>query len=147
MSIVYRIDKENGTLFIVWDGVIKAGDPQQNALGVTTDEDFPPARNLILTDLRTAIIDPSIDAEVLEEVATFYGSHEKADKLRVALVASEAYTRSDLFQQLVSQYGISAIVFNTLDTACIWLGIDEEMCERTLQELHDQARIGRQGRV
>ena len=147
MSIVYRIDREKGILFIVWDGVIKAGEPQKNALGVISDAGFPPARNLILADLRTAIIDPSIDAEVLEEIAAIYGSHKQAAKLRAALIASEAYNKSILFQQFISQYGTSLIVFNNPDTACTWLGIDEEICERTLKELHAQARMGRLRRI
>jgi hypothetical protein len=74
-------------------------------------------------------------------------THEQAGKLRAALVASEAYTRSALFQQFASQYGVLVMVFNALDTACIWLGIDEEICERTIQELRAQARTGRLGRV
>ena len=39
------------------------------------------------------------------------------------------------------------MVLNALDTACTWLGIDEEICERTIQELRAQARTGRLGRV
>jgi hypothetical protein len=58
----------------------------------------------------------------------------------VAIVASEAYTKAVAFERVLLRYGASVVVFNFLENACTWLGIEAEEIERLLRQLRGQAR-------
>ena len=55
--------------------------------------------------------------------------------MRAAIVAGEAFPKAVEFERLISRYGASAIVFNSLGTACTWLGMSDDEVEQKLQQL------------
>jgi hypothetical protein len=140
MSIVYRIDKEQGSTFVLWHGVVTAEVFLAHARQLRSDADWPPDRHLHLSDLRTASLDVSIDEGTLAAVADLYGGHPKIATLRAAIVAGEAFKKAVVFEHLISRYRLSVIVFNTLVGACTWLGINVDHAEQTLRQLRVQAR-------
>jgi len=145
MSIVYRIDKEKGITFVLWDGVVTADQFLAQVRRLTSDANWPPSRRLHLADLRSAAVDASIDEAILEDAAKLYAMHpNKIARIRAAIVAEEAFKKSLIFEHFVSRFaadsGASVIVFNMIDGACRWLGIDANQAEQTLRELRAQSR-------
>ena len=140
MSIVYRIDQEGGIAFVLWDGVVTADEWLAHVRRVLADAAWPPDGRMHLTDLRTATPDVSIDEAVLKQVADLYGTHPKIADLRVAIVAGDAFVKAGMFERFVTRHRPFVFVFNTLNPACEWLGIDVSDAQRTLQSLRTQAR-------
>ena len=85
MSIVYRI--EDGVAFVLWDGLVKADEWLTHVRRLVADPAWPQSRALHLSDLRSADIDESINQAVLTEAAGLFGSHNRIQQLRAAIVA------------------------------------------------------------
>jgi hypothetical protein len=143
MSIVYRNDQELGVTFALWDGTVTADEFLAHAHRLSSDAGWPTHKGLHLSDLRTAVVDASIDEDILGKAAALYGSHPRIAIVRLAIVAGEAFEKAALFDRLFLRYQPSAIVFNSLDIACAWLGIEVDRAERTLQQLLEQSRAGK----
>jgi hypothetical protein len=93
---------------------------------------------LHLADLRVASDDASIDDGVLAQAADLYARHrDRIAGMKAAIVAGpvQAYTKAVAVERRLSRYGASVFVFNALDTACTWLGVNPDEVDRTLQGL------------
>ncbi len=79
-------------------------------------------------------------AEQVKDIVVRYG--EMTGRLRIGrkalLVNRETYDRALLLVKESEGYGVRGIIFNSLDIACIWLGLDIAMVRRQLQALKAQ---------
>ena len=79
--------------------------------------------------------------EEVKEVADLYG--QVIGRLKVGrmalLVNKETYERALVFLKEVEGYGVKVIVFNSLDIACTWLGLDVNVARNQLQILKAQS--------
>jgi hypothetical protein len=140
MGIVYRIDKEKGCTVVRWDGVVAADAFLAHVKHLSSDPDWPPPRRLHLTDLHTTSLDVSMDEAIIEKAAEIYGEHrDQIAGMKVAIVAGKSFNKAVLFERAIARYGATAIVFNFLDSACRWLGIDFKEVRQTLRQLGDKA--------
>jgi len=136
MGITYRIEKEKGFTLVLWKGVVTAETFLAHVQRLSSDEDWPPFKRLHLTDLRDASIDASMDESIIQKAADSYGQHpEKIKGMKVAIVARDAFSKAVVFERIITQYGATAIVFNFLNTARIWLDIDDDDVKRSFQQL------------
>jgi hypothetical protein len=136
MAITYRIEKEKGFTLVLWKGVVTAEEFLAHVRRLVSDEDWPPGRRLHLTDLRDTSLDASMDESTIQKAADNYGKYpEKIKGMKVAIVASDAFSKAVVFERIITQYGATAIVFNFLNTARIWLDIDDDDIKRSLQQL------------
>ncbi len=82
--------------------------------------------------------------EEIKEVVALYG--QVIGKLKVGrmalLVNKETYERALVFLKEVEGYGVKVIVFNSLDIACTWLGLDVNVARKQLQALQTQSAQG-----
>jgi len=141
MSIVYRIDKEEGYTLVLWVGVVTADEFLTHVRRLSSDADWPPPGRLHFADLRIASLDASMDEAILQAAADLYGQHpDKIASMKVAIVADNAFWKATEFERIVSQYGALPIVFNALPTACIWLDLDASEVESQLQQMRAQVR-------
>jgi hypothetical protein len=138
MSIVYRINQERGVAFVVWDGLVTADEWLAHVRRLLADADWPPDRRLHLSDLRTATPDASIDEVVLKQAADLFGP--QVANLRAAIVAGDAFEKAGIFERLITRYRPFVFVFNTLNPACGWLGVDVADAQRILESLRAKAR-------
>jgi hypothetical protein len=136
MTIAYRIDKESGATIVLWSGVVTEDEFLSHVRRLSSNPDWPPPRRLHLADLQTALLDASMDKATLEAAAALYGQHHtKLKDMKAAVVAGEPFWKAVDFELLISQYGASVIVFNSLSTACTWLGIHADQVDKTLRQL------------
>jgi hypothetical protein len=140
MSIVYRI--EDGVAVVLWDGLVKADEWLAHVRRLVADPAWPPSRALHLSDLRSASIDESIDQVVLREAAGLFGSHERIQQLRAAIVAGHSFAKARMFEDLIARHRGLVFAFNSLRPACSWLGIDLSDAERSLDTLRTMLRDG-----
>ena len=143
MSIIYRIDREKGITLSIWDGAVTEDEVLDHLRRLVADPDWPTIKRLHLTDLRTTTAYLNIDETIIKKMVALLGkSPGKLAKLKMAMVANEAFAISTTFQRLMSIYPLSMIAFNSLDTACTWLGMNTADTERALEQLRARARAG-----
>ena len=139
MGIRYRIDQELGVTFALWEGTVTAGEFLENAKRMIADPEWPPRRRLHLVDVRAASRGTGFDVSMMEEAARlFVADPQKTDTMKVAIVAGQMFQESTRFQEIlsrVSRQGTSVIVFNSIEVACVWLGIDVHAAQEILRQL------------
>lgn len=78
--------------------------------------------------------------EQVKDFAALYG--QTVGRLRVGKVAllvnKETYARALVFLKEAEGYGVKVIVFNSLDIACTWLGLDVVVAKQQMQVLRAQ---------
>jgi hypothetical protein len=90
-----------------------------------------------LADLTTVISDLDVD-DVKAAAAVYAKSSPDMRGVRQALVASERWDLARVFEGTMDDLGSTTIVFNTLDTACTWLGVDIATARTVVNELRTQ---------
>jgi len=78
----------------------------------------------VLSDCTRATI--AMSPEAISELSAM--DNDAANKPKIAqyafLVSSDAYSKAQQFANQVNQYGKSVIIFNSLEVASTWLGMD-----------------------
>ena len=89
----------------------------------------------VLADATTALFETR--PEAVHEVTDLY--RRSGEKLRVGksavLVNASAYDRARLYERQATDLGVPVILFNSLDVACLWLGIDVTTARTELDKL------------
>lgn len=142
MTIVYHIDREKGITYVMWDGVVAAEEYLTHVKRLLSDPDWPPVNGLHLSDLRSAILDSTIDEPLLQKAVGMFAKHPRISKVKTAILAHGAFHQAQLYEHLISRVEPSVIVFHNLDTACAWLGTDSEAAGHILTSLRTRAREG-----
>jgi hypothetical protein len=133
VGIEYRNDRERKFTLVRWTGPISSEEFLEHVQALCDDPDWPPAPGgRHLCDLRLATLDGSIDEDLLAKAASLYGQQAGIDSLRVAIVADQAFWKAVKFDELFSREGGKSVVFNSLPTACAWLGLDPAETEKEL---------------
>ncbi|HEX2698378.1 MAG TPA: hypothetical protein VHM28_11780 [Anaerolineales bacterium] len=135
MSIQYLTDQDQGATFVLWDGVVTADEYLAHVRELLSDPDWPARRFLHLCDLQTTSLDASINEAVLKEAADLYGTHPMISRLKIAIIAGEAFVQAVAFESMLAQYHATTIVFNSPATAYTWLGVDPGKVTQALQSL------------
>lgn len=125
---------------IVWDGPVSGADWQHN-VGVQTGNDpaWPRGRRRLI-DITT--LDPSALSTNDIETVIAYGReriHQAAGR-RQAIVALTAWDLAQEFARRSSELGATTIVFDRLDAACRWLGVDVDAARPVVASLRGELR-------
>lgn len=93
----------------------------------------------VLVDAQRAHFDTT--EEEIADIAVLYS--RVVGKLKVTrmalLVNNETYERALVFMKEVEGYGVKVIIFNSLDIACTWLGLDVNVARKQLQALQAES--------
>ncbi len=146
MGIRYFFDKEKGIGYSCWSGTVTAGELLEQTRRKVVNPDWPPSSRRVLADLRYATVGAGFDRELVGQIVKLYMEHaETVQNLRAAIVANGLFERAKLFEQLVSGYSPAVIVFNNLDTACVWLGIDVQAAVERLKRMREEEEMRDRG--
>ena len=103
----------------------------------------PPREGRHLADLRSAILDRLAVSYAVEDAVDLFGTHPKVEGLRVAIVAGDAlvqaavdaFIETGVFERLIPEHRPLILVFDRLNPACEWLGVDASHVGRSLESL------------
>ncbi len=75
----------------------------------------------------TRAVGPNIGTEEIEQFVDAYRTHAaKMINTNIAIVASgKGFDQALMYERLSTPHLITVVVFNEIDTACTWLGVDE----------------------
>jgi hypothetical protein len=124
MSIRYHLDRKGDLLSILWEGRVTGEEWLAHIRQVTAEPDWP-AVTRILADLRGVADIASIhEADITQAVALFRAAPGNLAGKKAAVPAADAFRQATAFQKAIAHFGPRVIVFNTLETACVYLGLD-----------------------
>jgi len=89
-----------------------------------------------LVDARAAVF-PETSVDLIHEVSDLHGHPDNKISLSTyaAVFGSGDFDKAKVWEAQLRQRGVNAIVFNNLEVACIWLGIDPAEAQRQLDQL------------
>lgn len=138
MGIDY-ICKPNLKLTIaVWDGIVTWDYWRGHLHRMFSDPAYAPMQ-LQITDLRFSSISPTIaDAEIQAMRELLADQRERVSLKKVAIVAGDEWRKLKLAEFALQTISVNSIVFNDLNTACLWLGVNVVEVGQDIKQL----RIG-----
>ena len=141
MSIIHLCDGQRNMTFVVWDGEVTGGEWLKHVRELLADPDWP-AINRFLVDLTTVSNTQSIRENVIREALAIFSENPAllAGK-KNAIVARDEFRKAKRFEASVARFGTTTIVFNSLDTASIFLGIDVKEAHQVIERLRSRLRI------
>jgi hypothetical protein len=139
VGIAYRIDEGLGLVLEVWDGVITVDEWRTHVATILAD----PGRarcTKFLTDLTTADTSTIADSDRAEIASIFASDPSNFAGTKTAAIASQEFEPSVRFGRRIEESGLNVIVFNELNGACLWLGLDTTAMRANLREMRTTLR-------
>lgn len=129
MGIRYVFKPEVGLVMVLWQGKITLNEWISH-LGRFLPEPAQAGTRKHLTDLRFATLEGSFGEPDFSEALSVLGKHRDIFAGRmVAVVTNDEFDRARMFEQMSKPLGANIIVFNDLDPACLWLGVDRKLVD------------------
>jgi hypothetical protein len=140
MAIAHLSDKPKGITFIVWDGKVIWDDWLQHVQDLIADPHWLSTQRFI-ADMQSVTDASAIQGKDFERAALVLAENRAALNMKTgAVVASAEFWQAQRFGKLIEGLGTSTVVFNTLDTACVFLGIDLIETQHTIEQLRSHLR-------
>ena len=140
MGILHSFDRARGVIYTVWDGPVTWLEWRQHASAIILEEDWQRSSRFIV-DLRSVTDTSSITVEEVEQAsALFTANQDVLSRKRGAVIARDEFRNARRFEDLIASSGLSMVVFNSLDTACLFLGLDVTEASLELDRLRMRLR-------
>ena len=125
MPIGYKVAHGGKLIVRVWTKQVSKREMLASNEDYLSDPAILPNRSE-LVDLTRATA-PHINEMELQQLVDRYRSHaEKMVNTSIAIVATgEQFDQARIYEQLSTPHLVTVVVFNQVDTACTWLGVDE----------------------
>jgi hypothetical protein len=136
MGIAFRHDERTGVSISVWDGDVSPEQRETYVRGLGAEGRWG-AGGLILTDLRTLTPTSIPSAEqIVQFAASFLQTlGQRVRKAKWAVVADHAFYPAQDFGDQLQGTVPGIVVFNGLENACIWLGVNAADIQALIDEL------------
>jgi hypothetical protein len=144
MPVEYVVLNQGALVLELWTGTISHGEVLAHERRHLSDSSI--ARGVsVLVDATSASFETT--PEAVHEVTDLY--RRSGEKLRVGksavLVNESAYDRARLYERQAADLGVRVILFNSLDVACVWLGIDVTTACTELKKLRASVSLMEEG--
>jgi hypothetical protein len=129
-------------VFVVWKGTVTAETWFRYIPRLVTHRAWSATPNL-LADLLSVEDTSSIRNEDMAHAVELLTANAKDLRgRRLAVLAQDEFGKARYFGTLLARFGISLVVFNHLDTACLFLGLDTNYAFRNLHEMRHEVEKG-----
>jgi hypothetical protein len=134
MPVEYVVLNQGALVVELWTGTISHDELLAHERRHLSDSSIARGAS-VLVDANNASFETT--PEAVHEVIDLY--RRSGENLRVGksalLVNRLAYDRAQLYERQASDCGVTVILFNSLDIACTWLGIDVMTVRKELEKL------------
>lgn len=124
MPLKYVVISDGKLVVERWVGVVGHAELVAHERKKLQDEAIAPGAR-VLTNAQAATL-PETTLDSVHELADVYA--EAGNKTRIsasaAIFGSADFEKGKAWEAEVRKHGVNAIVFNNLEVACLWLGID-----------------------
>ena len=144
MPVEYVVLNQGALVVELWMGTISHDEVLAHERQHLSDSSIARGAS-VLVDAVNALFETTTEA--VHEVTDLY--RRSGEKLRVGksaiLVNRLAYDRARVYEKQASDYGVTVVLFNSLDVACIWLGMNVTMASKELEKLRASISLKRSG--
>ena len=138
MPIIQRFDEQKKIVFVIWDGGVTAEEWLRTAPQLVTHPAWHTVPRL-LADLRSVVETSTIHTKQIDEaIEIFVADPTALTGKKFAVIASDAFGKARYFGNSLSHFGVSTVVFNNMDTACLFLGIDVTYAYQAIEQMRAQ---------
>jgi hypothetical protein len=134
MPVEYVVLNQGALVLEYWTGTISHDEVLAHERRHLSDSSIARGAS-VLVDATSASFETT--SEAVHEVTDLY--RRSGEKLRVGkssvLVNESAYDRARLYERQATDLGVRVILFNSLEVACVWLGIDATTACTELKKL------------
>jgi len=134
MPVEYVVLNQGALVLELWTGTISHDELLAHERRHLSDSSIARGAS-VLVDAASASFETT--PEEVHELTDLY--RRSGEKLRVGksaiLVNESAYDRARLYEKQATDLGVRVILFNSLDVACTWLGIDVTTVHKELEKL------------
>jgi hypothetical protein len=124
MGIKYSVDRKRDLIFNLWEGTVTGEEWLAQVRQLTAEPDWPAVTRMIC-DLRDVQDFSTIgEAEIAQAIELLRKAPGDLRKKKCAIPASEAFRIATIYQKALAPYAGTVIVFTSLETACVFLGLD-----------------------
>lgn len=139
MGIAYRCDERIGVSVSVWDGQVAAQDAYAHMAETMADPRWG-SGGKILTDLSTVARTSAPSDDNIRELAAGFEASERFWSARWAFVASNIFQEAIKFTDEIGDDVDGIVVFNSIEVAAVWLGVDGASLRAVVNELRAEIR-------
>jgi len=137
LGIAYHCDPDERCTFVVWDADVTPEEWIRREDAMWTDPAFPPGPRT-LVDLRTAAGLPHVPIQAVRQMgerlrrrAPQLGPHS------LAVLPNSSWGKVREFEEKLHRSEITSIAFNSVSTACVWLGVNGDHATELLAALRE----------
>jgi hypothetical protein len=134
MPVEYVVLNQGALVVELWMGTISHEEVLAHERRHLSDSSIAHGAS-VLVDANNASFETT--PEAVHEVIDLY--RRSGEKLRVGksalLVNRQAYDRARLYERQATDLGVRVILFNSLNVACTWLGVDVTTVHKELKKL------------
>ncbi|UCD52621.1 MAG: hypothetical protein JSW27_08280 [Phycisphaerales bacterium] len=135
MSLKYVVINDGKLVIERWAGAVGHAELLAHERRKLQDESIAPGAR-VLTDAQAATL-PETTLDRVHEIAEIYGDSGNRTRISAsaAIFGSADFEKGKVWEAEVRKHGVNAIVFNNLEVACIWLGIDLKETQELLDHI------------
>ena len=124
MGIDYICKPDLKLAVVAWDGNITWDYWQEHLRRIFSDPAYAPMQ-MQISDLRFSSISPTISNDEIQAMRDLLADQrERLSLKKIAMVAGDDWRKLKLAEFALHTISINSIVFNDLNTACLWLGVN-----------------------
>lgn len=134
MPVQYVVLNQGSLVLELWMGVISHEEVLTHERQYLSDASIAPGAS-VLVDATGASFETSME-EVHEVTDLYRRSIEKLRVGKAALLVNEStYDRARVYEKQSTDHGMRVILFNSLDVASAWLGVDVTRAREAFEKL------------
>ena len=134
MPVTYVVLNQGSLVLELWTGVVSHDEVLTHERQHLSDASIAPGAS-VLVDATGALFETTTEA--VHEVTDLY--RRSIEKLRVGkaalLVNESTYDRARVYEKQSIDLGMRVILFNSLDVASAWVGVDVTRAGETFEQL------------
>lgn len=141
MPSCYEVFDDGDTVLELWTGTVTHDEIVTQTRDQLQDTRIRPGASLLVDATRARFETP---AEQAHEIAAEFGRPERKTSImkHALLVNHEAWDRAQLLAREAEGYGVTTIVFVSLDIACRWLGLEPTDVQERFRTMVDSQPPG-----
>ena len=135
MPVTYAIVDDGRLVIERWVGTIAQAEFLSHERGKLQDTSIVSGAK-VLADARTAEFSETT-TDLIEQVAGLYDHPDLRGRIatHAAVFGGKDFGMAKAWETELRRHGVNTIVFNNLEVACIWLGIDPAETQKQLDAL------------
>ena len=125
MSVKYTVNDKGTLVYAVASGILRPDELNKYLVDMANDERLKPGyRELFdMTQLIESLVTPASFPEILKLIAA-NPKKQRGSKLAIVAGPEGSFETARQFERLANPDMVKVIVFNDIETAKVWLGIE-----------------------